>query len=63
MRKLLYLLMENNIQINTNKCNWLKTEVEYLGFHLDKDGIRPIYRNLEVIRNLKRPENVKEVQS
>lgn len=34
-------LQENGITINLEKCDFLKSEIDFLGYHITSQGIRP----------------------
>ncbi|XP_057310511.1 uncharacterized protein K02A2.6-like [Hydractinia symbiolongicarpus] len=56
-------LREKNLTVNLKKCEFLKTELIYMGHKLSKDGIAPDERKVRAIADLKPPTNVKELQS
>ncbi|XP_057299419.1 uncharacterized protein K02A2.6-like [Hydractinia symbiolongicarpus] len=56
-------LREKNLTVNLKKCEFLKTELIYMGYKLSKDGIVPDERKVQAIADLKPPTNVKELQS
>ena len=50
-------LMLNKLKGKGLKCNikmsfFEKTEIEYLGFWVTRDGVKPINRNIEAIINM-----------
>ena len=56
-------LAKNNLTLNSEKCVYEQTEVEFLGLQLSETGIRPTTNKLEAIQNCARPANVPEVRS
>ena len=40
LEKIFKILIENNITINFDKCNFCKKEIRFLGFILTKDGLK-----------------------
>ena len=51
-----------NLKLKPKKCHLLKKEIVYLGFLIDKTGIRPDPERTNLISQLKEPCNVTEVQ-
>ncbi|XP_043224264.1 uncharacterized protein K02A2.6-like [Amphibalanus amphitrite] len=56
-------LEKYNIHLNGAKCEMFKTELDYLGHRITADGIHPTEEKIQAIRNMKRPDDVKELQS
>ena len=54
-------LKESNLQLNLDKCEFLKTSVRYLGHILNKNGVSPDPRKIEAVKNFPQPTNVKNV--
>ena len=61
--KVMKRLKEYNIHLNGTKCEMFKTELNYLGHRITAEGIHPTEEKIQAIRNMKRPEDVKELQS
>jgi len=56
-------LRRANLKLQPDKCEFLKTEVTYLGHVIGKDGVKPDPKKLEVVRQfprLKTPKNIKQ---
>ena len=51
------------MQVHPRKCDWFKDEVNYLGYVINKDGIRPETRKIERILAIESPKNASEVRS
>ena len=49
--------------MHPKKCDWFKDEVEYLGYLIYKDGIRPQAKKIEKMLAIKAPKNASEVRS
>ena len=49
--------------MHPKKCDWFKDEVEYLGYVINKDGIRQQAKKLEKMLAIKAPKNASEVTS
>ena len=61
--KILDWLHDAQLCANPAKCEFDKSEVEYLGYIIGADGIRMNPKKLETITSWPVPTNVKEVQS
>ncbi|CAD6224568.1 GSCOCG00011798001-RA-CDS, partial [Cotesia congregata] len=51
---------EAGLQINPNKCKFARSEVKFLGFIVDKDGLRPDPEKIAPVINFPRPTNRKQ---
>ena len=56
-------LLENNMKINVAKCFFGNTEVNYLGFRLTPEGIKPGKDKLKAVAKAKIPETKEEIKS
>ena len=63
LKKLLHVLNDNNLQINVGKCQFFKTEVQFLGHLISESGLRPIPSRLQTIRDMPRPETTTQLRS
>ena len=48
-------LKEKGIKCDIEKYFFGKTEMEYLGFWVTRDGVKPVNKNIEAITNTKPP--------
>ena len=55
-------LRKANITLKASKCVIASSSVDFLGYHLSVDGIRPQNRLTTAIQNFQRPGNKKEVK-
>lgn len=55
-------LRKVNLKLNPNKCQFLKTELLYLGHTVTKDGILPDPNKITVIKNYPVPKNSDDVR-
>lgn len=62
LKKVFALLVENKLQLRLDKCTFLHTEVEYLGYRVSSKGVGPTNRGLKAINNFPIPQNVREIQ-
>ena len=63
LKSLLRILNANNIRINHEKSQLVLSEVRYLGFVLDREGVRPDPEKVSAIVHAERPSTKKGVQS
>ena len=50
-------------RLSESKSEFFKTEIEWIGHKIDQNGIRPLQDKLMAIKNLKQPNNEKELKS
>ena len=62
LKQIFDLLAENGLVVNRAKCVLGVSELDFLGFHVTKDGITPLPNKVEAIRATKAPTTVKELQ-
>ena len=66
MKELIDVLtkLENaRYRLSETKSEFLKTEIEWIGHRIDQAGIRPLQDKLLAIKELKQPNNEKELKS
>ena len=56
-------LRQHDLKLKLKKCGFLKSETQYLGFIINKDGIKPEPKKVEAIRSLPVPTCVREIRS
>ena len=62
LEKTLQRLAEAGLKVNANKSFFGREETEYLGYWVSKNGVRPLNKKVEAIRNLAPPKNRKQVR-
>jgi len=50
-------LQEAGLKINIQKCSFGKDEVEYLGYMITQDGIKPVTNKVQAIQDIVLPTN------
>ena len=50
-------------RLSEGKSEFFKTEIEWIGHKIDQNGIRPLQDKLLAMKNLKQPNNEKELKS
>lgn len=63
IRKVLQRIRESGLRINPEKCEFMKTEVKFLGHILDKNGIAADPEKVKAIESFKKPNLVKQLRS
>ena len=58
----LSLLAKHNLRLSINKCFFFQSSVNFLGYQISSDGIRPPTDKVESINNLKLPQNSAELR-
>lgn len=62
LRKICGRLYEYGLVINLPKCNFLKSEVTFLGHTVDRNGVRPIGDRVKIINEYKPPVTVNDLR-
>ena len=60
--RFLQRLRKANLKLQPDKCEFLKTEVVYLGHVLSEEGVKPDPRKLEAVREFPQPKNIKNIR-
>lgn len=55
-------LRDNGLVVNIEKCTFFAAEVEFLGYLVNKDGIRPLPSRVEAVVNFATPTTVKDLR-
>ncbi|XP_048511338.1 uncharacterized protein LOC125500979 [Athalia rosae] len=62
VRRLLTRLRKHGLKLQTDKCEFLRTEVTYLGHTLSVDGVQPNTRNLDAVRGFPVPKTERNIK-
>lgn len=62
LKKVLKKLEAANLKLNRDKCEMRKKEIAFLGFKINKDGIRPDPGKVDAIINMEEPTNTTELR-
>ena len=62
MRNVLQRLDSYGLKLNIQKCVLNQSSLEYLGYQVSKDGIKPLEEKINTITNLKRPETIQDLR-
>lgn len=63
LNTVLSTLQKNGFRLNKDKCVFLADSVSYLGYVIDKNGIRTDPEKIKAIKDLPNPTNVTELRS
>lgn len=55
-------LQEHTLVINPSKCHFGKSEIDFLGYRVNTDGITPLDEKVKVIRNFPQPTSRRKLQ-
>jgi len=56
-------LREHNLKMRKSKCEFFRDSIKYLGFIVDKHGVKPDSAKVEALQRLPTPTTVREVRS
>ena len=54
---------EYNFKLKLTKREFFKSEINYLGHHISKDGVKPSLDNLEAIKECALPQTYTDIQA
>ena len=63
LRQVFERFAEFNLKLNPEKCSFFAEKLDYLGYELTTQGLRPGADKIAVVRDFKPPTTVKEIQS
>ena len=63
LEQVLSRLAEAGLKVNASKSKIARTELEYLGYWITRNGIKPLNKKVEAINNLAPPKTRKELRS
>ena len=63
LRQALCRLREHNVRAHMNKCCFLQSSIDYLGHHIDAEGVHPTKSKVEALLKAPAPTNVAELQA
>jgi len=52
-----------NLKLHPKKCNFFQTEVKYLGFIFNSDGVKSDPEKTAIIRNYPTPKKIKDIRA
>ena len=60
--KVLEILKRNGMNINKDKCEFNKAEIEFLGHVIKKESLKPKRDKMEAIIDFSAPRNVRKIR-
>ena len=63
LRKVFDLMVANLLVLRLDKCRFFQTKLDYLGYTITNEGIRPTIQGLEAVKNFPIPKNNRDMQS
>ena len=63
LESVLARLRQANLRIKLSKCRFSQPQVDFLGFCVDAEGIRPTECKIEALVSIERPRSITEVRS
>ena len=62
LRQVIHRLREVGLKVNPGKCQFIRSEVEYLGHVITPVGLRPNSKLVEAVRDYSPPKNIQELR-
>lgn len=62
LERVLQLLRSSHLTLNLEKCDFFQTRINYLGYEICSDGIRPGVAKIKAVMDFAIPKNVHEVR-
>ena len=62
LREVLTILDRAGLRMCPKKCKFFKDEVEFLGYAVSQEGIKPLDERVKVLKELNIPKDKKELQ-
>ena len=62
LRLVLELLRDNGLVLNSSKCQFYRSEVEFLGLRVTAGGVAPLPAQIAAIQDFPQPTTIKELQ-
>ena len=62
LEKVFKRLEDANLKIKPSKCSFFKEQIEYLGYIVSKEGLKPQPWKVEAVKKMSIPKNKKDIQ-
>ena len=62
LQKVLSTIQKSGLKLNKDKCKLRQTDLNFLGHHIDGDGVRPSEEKVMAIKALQPPRNITELK-
>jgi len=63
LREIFRLFVTNRLELRIDKCTFLQTEIEFVGYLISEKGVRPTKEGIKAVQKIAVPRNLKEVHS
>ena len=63
LERVLKMVSSKGLKINRSKCQFMKDEIDFLGYRLSKEGIRPQFEKTRAIKQAPKPKDVHELKA
>ena len=63
LREVLTVLRANHLYLKPSKCEWMKTEVEFLGHRIGREGLSVDPHKVDAVRDWPAPKDVSQMRS
>ena len=63
VEQVLQRLKKAGLRVNANKSKFCRSEVEYLGYLITREGIKPQAKKVQALHNMATPKTRKELRS
>ena len=63
VEQVLQRLLKTSLKVNANKSKFCRTEAEYLGYLVTREGIKPEVKKVQAIHNMATPRTRKKLRS
>lgn len=62
LRTVLEIIRNAKLTLNLDKCRFLQTEINYLGYDISENGIRPGQKKIDAFTKFREPSNIHELR-
>lgn len=62
LEKVLKIFKDNGLTLNLKKCHFLKTSIEFLGYKIDSEGLKPSENKIKAVREFPIPKTVHQLR-
>lgn len=62
LKKVMTMLRDSKLTLNLDKCVFFQEQIEYLGYEISREGIRPGSLKIDCVKHFPTPKNVHEIR-
>lgn len=63
LRRVFHVAQKYGLQFNWGKCQFLRKKIDFLGYEIEDNRVRPSMGKTEVVQTYPEPRNIRQVQS